>query len=697
MTRHARWIAVCAVLWLSACCTIPHPRVDTEARRAAAVDTRWIGMTRPLHRSCPVPATANWTVRPLVPLDKLSRELQASVRKAGLDRFCVYDYHGQKPHPKLPQEVVRRLRPGAEPDRVAMATSADSLGDIAWHPFYQRFLDQVRMPVPASPSLKASNQSSVRLAFLDSQPTGVGVAKPPEPGKPDHGYALTNIAGQLVGSAQGKNSSSVQIVSRLILPVVRFDPSTGAELERDEIHGGFRGTYTDLAQAILDEIAGWQPSPAGGPQHLVLNLSVGWDSEKFGGSEPNLTDMPVEVQAVYSALQTAADQGVLVLAAAGNELSGPSPTGKPLLPGGWESRGPKPVVYAVSGVDGRDHPLVNTRSQGEAPRVAYADHVTVPDIHNIKQHTPTMTGTSIATAVVSTTAALVWSYHPELPPAGVMQLLSNSAVKLNRMPDFSAVPSPGPVRRISLCNALCWARETNGELCQTQCDKAHIVQTPPLDENLSMFLPDSTMDGALLSTVVDGWNQFPNLLDQPWVGPQPGVDPCPNCAVTGPPDRATMLVLPPVTAGVALAAFRSGGSLKLQSPAPDYNLRIEIPDAWAAGDLQGATLEVFDFDSRGRKQLQTGCSLGKSFVHGSTLEVTNPCLGKITADSQARLSFVLAPPPGSPKGTTSLAVDSPLFVEYTPPAVLDLDQYSPLVQNGRHAPPDRREGQGPGE
>lgn len=662
MKRHVRWIIVLAILSLMSACFMMRRSMsgnpENEFRQAAAVRTRWIGLARTA--SCPAPAPASgWTERPLFPLKGLARDLETSARDAGLDRFCVYEYHGTAARPELPREIVEKLLPGAEPDRVAMAGSAApvSLENITWVPFYQRFAEGVQI----LKTLPAGAPAVVRLAVLDSQPNGEEV--PRRSGRSEHGYTLTHIAGRLACPG-GEGSCAIQIASRLALPVVQFDAVHGREVTDETLgdetlggetrRGGFHGTYASLTKALWDEIT----SPSR-PPHLVLNLSLGWDGEKLGGWEKDLADMTPDVQAVYRVLAFAASQDVLVIAAAGNELSGPHPNGLPLLPAGWESRarpGEKPLVYAVSGVDGEDHPLVNTRSHGEAPRAAYADHAVVPDFYAPGKATATLTGTSVAAAVVSTTAALVWNQHPGMTPADVMQQLDRSAAPLGRRPDFASASDPlaRSVRRISVCRALSPA----------PCDPSPLPP-PPLEDALSPFRADKTMSGtSLLASLGGGKN--PNLLDQPWVGPQPGADPCPSCAVTGPPDRAIAALQLPAPPGgmaaIAQASFKSFSDPAPVPPEPTYKLRVEIPRRWAAGNLLGATLEIFDFDSRGRKQLRTNFSLGTSLGQGETLE------GEIKTGTpiQARLIFVLAPPAGSPPRTPPLSVDSPLFVEYRP-------------------------------
>ncbi len=662
MSRYGYWIASLAVLWLSACSTLPRPvGPDDTPRREAAVNKSRIGVTTFWRRGCPDPDQASgWTVEPLFPPGQLDQDLQASLRKADLDRFCVYTYTGTDPNPTFPSEIEARLR-SVEPDRVAFAGSAvPSLETMTSDPFYRRFLKQVQVPI-----LPIAGTSQVRLAFLDTQPntgTDTSTCRPPGSPPPEtsviplHGYTLINIAEHLTG---GNDDSSVQIFSRLALPVERFDHAE-KEPEIDETCGGVRGTFKDLADAIVNEIDAWKQQPeASRPPHLVLNLSLGWDGEKLGGWQQEFKDMSPDVQLVYRALQSAADQGVLVIAAAGNERPGVGATENPLLPAGWETlpKEAKPLVYAVSGVDGKGHPLVNTRARGEAPRVAYADHVVVPDLDNPTQPTATLTGTSVATAVVSTTAAAVWSHRPGLEPAEVMRILSKSGDLLPRKPDFYAPtkdPSPEPVRRISLCQALYQACAPTDAKCPTPiCAQPPVI--PPLD--LTAFTPERTtgdlpfVNSLLIPT-------HPNLLDQPWVLPQPGANPCPNCTVTRNPDGA--LVLNPQIAAVTDAS----SFLQTQvSSGSSYKVRIEVPSVWAAGKLQEATLKVTGFDpDTGRKVPMEVCPIetnkANALVTGNTLEAT--CSGDPGQPFQATLSFtVVIPDTGE-----SLWVESPLFVEY---------------------------------
>ena len=565
MRRLIRWIVPCAALGLSACSTLPRPvgpDLQGSERQKAAVPNRWIGVTKLWRQRCPVPGAAGWTVRPLFPLQNLEPALQAPARRAKLHRFCVYEYEGDEPYPmdlELPPEVSARLR-SAEHDRIALAGAA-SLDEITREPFYQHFLGQAQIPE----HLPLTGSPRVRLAFLDTQPDGerIPAADPRSP----HGYTLLHIADRLSGPLacrDDKSSCAIELASRLALPVVRFNPATGLEEERDTARGGYRGSLDDLTSALWAEINHR-------PEHrLVLNLSVGWDGEKLGGWETELSDMTPAVQGVYRALRFAADRDILVIAAAGNELEGQNPTDQPpLLPGGWEMRQlPKedgfekrPFIYAVSGVDGAGHPLVNTRAQGEAPRVAYADHVKVPDLRKPGLYTATLTGTSVASAMVSTIASIVWSHRPELTPAQVMDTLSASGEVMEtpldaagerrpRRPDISAPSEPATdVRRITLCRALTLACSAGDHCPAPACDRPDALpqpdwnafEAPRVDSILTRFPSRSHRD----------------VRDGPWIATQPGVDPCPNCAVTGPPDRAA--ATPTEKAVVAHLATRSYG------------------------------------------------------------------------------------------------------------------------------------------
>jgi hypothetical protein len=656
------------VLWLSACSTLPRPAVgpDNDVRRQAAVQTRWVGVTKFWTRSCPKPGTSDWKVRPLVPLDKLEPSLARSLRKAKLDRFCVYEYKGDAPVSRrltLPAQISARLKI-AEPDRVAlsgMTGTSDSLRDTTFPHFSQLFLEQVQ-----SMDLPVEGTSRVRLVFLDTQPTGEGLPVLPggAPPRSPHGYTLGHIAGRLAGYPACGSGCAVEVATRLALPVVSFNPATGEELQRDAASGGFRGTFVDLYNAIVDETNNWLAKPvASRPKHLVLNLSVGWDGEKFGGWEKGkLESSTTGSWAIYGALKAAAEAGVLVIAAAGNERGGLDPTGQPLLPGGWEKplrlsgegEGTwgwedigQPLIYAASGVDGLGRQLVNTRRKGEAPRVAYADHVVVSD-PNTGGSTATLTGTSVAAAVISTIAAVVWSYQPDLTRTEVMNLLYQTGTNpMLRHHNFSAPANAGLVRQVTLCRALsqAWAGTQH-----TPPDCAALPEPAPID--LSPFIGGS----APVDQASFPYRPYPDPQDQALAGPQPGVDPCPNCVID-PPRLSSELASQEIAAVANTPSHFYENTLSTT----DYTLLVELPPR-EGGILQGATLEIFGLDGFGKRTLEPlqGLSVDTTLSPGETaLRVKFP---KPAETFQASLIFTLAPYQGAPAEMLTTIVN-PLFVD----------------------------------
>lgn len=700
-------IAVFAVLWLSSCCAMPKPRVP-----GAVLKTRWIGVTRSAVRECPRAEPASgWTVTPLFPYKGRGEKLERIVLEAGLQHYCVAEYEGPDPEPVLPRSLRLRFR-RAEPDSLAITTAGSPLQRLTAAPFFRRFGDEVERP--SHLVLDVSAVPRVRLAFLDTQPTGVGVPVRPGAGAPalesEHGFSLLQIAGYLQGmepaglagappvGAVNLLAGPLQIASRLALPFPRPEVGLGgaAPVERSlpgtATAGGAIGGFGDLQRALWEEVSEWIAPRAGAvrPDHLVLNLSLGWDGERFGGRE-DLSE-GVAIPSIYETLRIAAANDILVFAAAGNERPGPDGAAElPLLPAGWQAEGPwrrgqahgRPLVRAVSGVDGRDHPLVNTRARGEAPLVAYGDHAVVPDIADGRVHTGALTGTSVSTAVVSTIAALVWSQSSGLSAGGVMDRLAASAPAIPRRPDFAS--SGGEVRRISLCPTL-------AAVCP-ECAAYCPVPRPPLapiEAALAVFEPDQAMSGTALSQLASPTENctvapifydpdhppqtpcpsatLPNLADQPWIDTQPGVDPCPDCTVTriGGGSGGSGLwrwVAPgigtPFGTFSALPFLLPGEASRFAGP---YRLRVAIPAEYQSYDLQGATLEIYGFDEDGRKEAKGGCSIGGNLQEGTSLAMTDLCFSDVPADFQAVLTFILAPHDSAP-GSGIFSIQSPLFVE----------------------------------
>src|SRR5690606_30927345 len=79
-----------------------------------------------------------------------------------------------------------------------------------------------------------------------------------------------------------------------------------------------------------------------------------------------------------------------------------------------------PLVHAVGGLDESDEMLINSRLEA-MPRLAALGASGIVD-----PGAEALSGTSVSAAVTSATAALLWSYRPELRPDEVMQLIYDS-------------------------------------------------------------------------------------------------------------------------------------------------------------------------------------------------------------------------------------------------------------------------------
>ena len=527
--RHLFWIVFSLAFGLNACSTLQQPpRLDTAK---ACADWRWIGISRPGGRC---PDVKGWTVRPLFAQAALDpKQVKNYCQQQGsendfdlvevvqeLNRFCVYEI--AKPNKELkdlpfpPTASADLVRFDKDCAALSLAgTTASAAKD--WRADFDKFLVQAAgYPRP----LEINDRLGVRLAFLDTQPTGEG-APHREPQWPHswHGYTLTHIARQLV-CAPGTDHCAAQITTRLALPILKFDPKTPKGNKADSGKGGWIGTQSDLAAAIRDEVDDWL-TEWNRPKHLVLNLSLAWDGNLFTGlTEGQISQMQAGTQAVYQALRYARAFDVLVLAAAGNQKTEPCQNTGLLLPAAWEGTPPqvcserkkeRPLLYAVGGVRADGEPLANARFRGMPTLAAYAQNVAVPS-WNPNRPTATVTGSSVATAVVSSIAAVVWDAFPDHDSDWVVNILKESGDPLPSLE--SAIRSDPTARRISLCRALRHACDVEGSTdCLIEAEKCKPWPRAPFQE-------ETAVQGSC----------------QPWLLPQPEDTPRPCPGGVCPPD-----------------------------------------------------------------------------------------------------------------------------------------------------------------
>jgi hypothetical protein len=684
MRKLVLWIAAWIVLGLSACMLLPvrrppiAPVIDTSK---ACANWRWIGIKKDPAALCP--KVSGWSERPLFGRKDpgpqcLDHKGQVRYRKVieDLNRFCVYEIADpEKDWRDLPSPGVGEGLVRVDRDCAALSPSALDLEAKTWKPLFDHFLAQAGS-MKSLPGI--DKQPSVRLAFLDTEPTGNVVPSDGTARRSRHGYTLAHIARQLVCDSKDSKSCAAQITTQLALPIVSFDPNNWALTETDETQGGFMGTWFDLADAIDREIYNWrrQKDPE---RHLILNLSLGWDGKLFKNLSPEqIADMSAGAQAVYSALQNASVHGALVLAAAGNQNYGPEATTGPLLPAGWERGLPElegywgspeePVVYAVGGVQSDGFPLVNARRGGLPQRVAYADHAVVPAF-NPKKATAMYTGSSVSTAVASSIAAVIWNARPELSAREVMAILdrsgevfdgSNEKPKLPADFWFSARSAPRSeppwVHRLSLCAAV---REATCSATDSVCRERFPCNWDPARPHLSPLLPDVSprIGISVFSSVPSPCGaermfymgssprppycpseQFSGINSQPWLFPQPQDNPCPNCVGIPPPERIAPL---------------SGGREFSDASSTRYRFMGAIPTTWE-GCLVGATLDVERPGTIGRQRFSV--TFPDQVCSGDEFNYTTDFPMNYQRHTTAILSFVFQ------RGDQTFSVQSPMLL-----------------------------------
>lgn len=587
--------------------------------REACPSWRWIAVKAESEADCPRPETApgsSW---------EEARHLFDDPRPPALEPFCLYEVQegDEEARRQMNRNLESLLSQGrlleVESGCAAVAPSASNDPGFEPPPTWRILHDQFYEHARAMPGWRHERSHypapacgpAVRVAVIDTQPTNDLAADR----NSDHGYALSQLIRRLTCHQHEDGSDlrhcTADVHERLALPITDFSWASPKDTVIDTKRGGYFGTIDQLAVAVWKELRAWHET---GESHLVMNLSVGWVGERFGGLEEGVHEMPVPVRSLYRTLEVASCRGALALAAAGNLVGGPTAERGPLLPGGWERRPaptasecrrilgeghlpqatpPEPLLYAVGGVHADHSTLANARPQSEPARVAYADHaVLLPEDERLAEF---FTGSSVSTAVVSAAAASVWHHRPELGRSELMQLLHRSGRTLQRAADVylgvgSGAPAP-PVQVVGICPALAEAcakpracPEIGEVSCadplrpatlRTDCDaidcaraKPHIIAFDEVLGNQSYCGHESLhyeSDRGQPDFPCPGRQSF-GIHAKPWTGPQPTDDPCVGCTLD-----------PPVGPG----SFRGGETESVGlAGSTGYRLTIPVDPPW---------------------------------------------------------------------------------------------------------------------
>ncbi|MFT7624071.1 MAG: hypothetical protein ACI9WU_003257 [Myxococcota bacterium] len=524
----------------------------------ACPDMRFIGQVDP-GDDCPsLEAQQPWDVRRLF----ADPENQDEILPESLETFCLYEWQGDSPVPGPDGTAALPGYKGQGPfnwmNRDCMVTATQSGAGLSETTLATVFLEHLKAfhKQAERPATLPWPEHEVRVAIVDSWPRE-DLIPGIKPGQSMHGLAMGRIVDMLVCDPMGAGAGTpCPITLRRHLAL---------NLEEDgvpnNVDGGYYGFQGRLASAIYASVRLWkteQPSA-----RLIINLSLGWAPDYDEGSPMDKPGLSEAVKAVRMAIEHARCEGALVIAAAGNVTTGPAASSGPLLPAAWaKDAAPAcapdgPLVYAVSGVDGRDIPLRNarpaTRAQFEAP--AFAAVAELGDATGALYRTSPLTGSSVATAVTTAAAAAVWVYDSALTSSQVMQTVYDTAEDLGSPADIC--PGSGPCatsRRVSICRAA--AAVSPGLTCTvipagsgsnvswsaanaTDIDTAGSFDFDGVALTQSVT-PSGCSDPVLIDADAPGYpgvfgcpeDQLPNHTLVPFVDPQPGTDPCRACALS---------------------------------------------------------------------------------------------------------------------------------------------------------------------
>jgi hypothetical protein len=405
---------------------------------------------------------------------------------------------------------------------------------VLWPALRERFLEQSSVidPLELTPATLAPVDVAIIDDAWDRTPLGG-----PGDGYRRHGRTLGLMIAELACPSGQSDSCPLYLSNHRAL---RCD-------------GGQSGTRVHLARSIYDAVIAWQNREAtrSEPARLIINLSVGFEA-----------DGQIDNQLVQRAIELATCHGALVIAAAGNVLPDGSGSGM-LLPGGFESLSvpadcstfalsdphgfvaaplARPLVQAASGIEARDGwlPVFSTRPAGLAAIAAPAFQAVVADPLTGAPSGPSdvLTGSSVAAAVTSAIASVLWAHLPGLDPLDVVNAIQTSSLDL------------GDTALAGVCPALAHACQTwsspacvDANVGALTCVAPSSAQPPwaielvdefffPNDSNSCVQIPGDDPETSCTSfTPAPAQPVFCPSDTGGSVGPQPGNLGCGACAL----------------------------------------------------------------------------------------------------------------------------------------------------------------------
>jgi hypothetical protein len=451
--------------------------------------------------------------------------------------YCQFQWTGDgAPDYSLLRNPTRSVEQDCPVVGLAAATAPPALDPSLWTPLRNNFRDEVGR-LSWTPPFQTTR---VTVAVIDSAVRDYGDTADQD--TYGHGRLMGRTIADLACPRAPLSAQSLfcNLTLRNALAVPRIPDNHNGYGIIDTTNGGYFGTRGELASALSSTLADWEASHMPGDR-LILNLSLGWEQNL----PPNLFADQAD-NAVMLLLQRASCLGALTIVAAGNQSGGTAPGG--FLPAFWGSKDApppafcagfspdltqdpstavqRPLLYAVGAVDERDRPLLTART-ASWPRLAADGMGAVFDDVRQPGNTLILSGSSVATAVVSGVAAAVWQSAIGLSGPDVMTAVYNSAVGLgaSTLPTNICYQTCDPTRRVSLCNALMQIEARVG-LPQVHC----AVLPSGLGSSIQLPMP-AVQPTPLVSS--GGTPPAPPPPEQPWVWPQPPNPACPSCVFYG--------------------------------------------------------------------------------------------------------------------------------------------------------------------
>lgn len=387
-----------------------------------------------------------------------------------LMQFCRYNYIGTSTDPYADYaEFIDFVRDRRAPSNVhgetaavdcpVMAPMTDEGLDTAAgrEALHEAFMSNVH--AISAKDLDEVPRYDTRLVLLDTVAEGVAPYN-------EHGLLLEKLIADI--ACPGDASTCMDWIEHvLVTPRVPEDDYATADWD-----GGNVGYMHEFSMGLTYAVMDWASDnvylPPEDKVRLIVSAAIGADPTHPIASDPSYAP----AQSAIAALQAAYCMGAVVYAAAGNTRDNSCPnleTGM-LAPASYESfvvpteaqcsiwgyldyaagetyAPGSPLIHAVGGVDGGDHPIANHRRDAN-PRL----HATAANAIS-SDGTVAITGTSVATAVAAGAHLLMWSLDPEPSANEIVTQLYDTGYPTGDDANAGMYASD-PVHRLDICQAL---------------------------------------------------------------------------------------------------------------------------------------------------------------------------------------------------------------------------------------------------